>query len=167
MTNDPGSTGNTVTVFGGSDPLDHALGDQLERRGCKTHFVSVPTGWLLTATHAIMRLDTPAGADALKQLAETPQPRSHVIAVCPELANASDSDRVRAMCRACGRHHAVSLIWHPPLDAGVPAPGHSPGSDPTTDALATTVADEIVEHSSVGRPSFVTRPLLLEADDHR
>lgn len=159
MMNQPGSTGTTVTLFGGSDPLDHALGDQLEQRGCKTHFVSVPTGWLRSAAHAVMRLDTAAGAEAFKQLADTRQPRSHVIAVCPEPANAAESDRVRDMCRACGRHHEVSLIWHPRLDGDASAQ-HSARTAVTTKALAATVADEMVDHSSVGQPSFVARPFL-------
>lgn len=161
----PGATGTTVTLFGDSDPLDHALSAQLERRGCKTHFVSVPTGWIRSATHAVMRLDTAAGAEALKELADTRQPRSHVIAVCPEPAEASESDRVREMCQACGRHHDVSLIWHPPIGADTGAPAKHPAdTKATTEALAATVAEEMVEHASVGRPSFVTRPLLLDAD---
>lgn len=162
MKNSPGSTETTVTLFGVSDALDHALGAQLEQRGCKTHVVSVPTGWLRSATHAVMRLDTAAGADALKALADTREPRSHVIAVCPDTGDVSESDRVRAMCRACGRHHDVSLIWHPPIVAAPPAPAEQ--AVVTQDALATTVADEMVEHSSVGRPAFVTRPLVLEAE---
>jgi hypothetical protein len=165
MENTPGSTGTTVTLFGNSDPLDHALSEELGRRGCKTHDVSVPTGWLPSATHAIMRLDTVAGAEALKQLAETRQPRSHVIAVCAEPADTSESDRVREMCRACGMHHDVSLIWHPPLDSDVAAPAGAPSDvGVATNALVATVADEMVEHSSVGQPSFVTLPLLIEAD---
>lgn len=159
-----GSTGTTVTLFGNSDPIDLALSDQLEQRGCKTHFVSVPTGWLRSASHAVMRLDTEAGAEAFKELADTRQPRSHVIAVCPETADAAESARVRDMCRACGRHHDVSLIWHPPLD-GDGAARQSARTKVTTNALAATVAAEMVEHSSVGQPSFVTRPF-LEAGPH-
>ena len=161
-------TGTTVTLFGDSAPLDHALSDQLERRGCKTHFVSVPSGWLRSATHVIMRLDTAAGAEALEQLAATPHPRSHVIAVCPDPADASESDRVSEMCRACGVHHDVSLIWHPPLDTEVPArAGLMPSNTPAvTEALATTVADEMMEHASVGGPSFVARPFVLERHLH-
>ena len=163
MTFVQGLTGTTVTLFGGSDPFDHALGDELGRRGCKTHSVSVPMGWLPSATHAIMRLDTAAGADALERLAETPEPRSHVIAVCPEPADAAESERLREICRACGAHHDVALIWHPPLEFGMPATGPAPAGPGTvaTGALATTVADELVEHSSVRGPSFVSRPFML------
>ncbi len=164
MTNALGSTGTTVTLFGDSDSLDHALGTQLERRGCRTHFVSVPTGWLRSATHAVMRLDTAAGADALKELAMTDQPLSHVIAVCPESVDSSESDRVRDMCRACGMHHDVSLIWHPPLDAEVTPPQGVPSESPATTALAAQVVDEMMR--TPAGPSFVTRPFLTESDPH-
>lgn len=163
--NATGSTGTTVTLFGDSAPLDHALSDQLGQRGCKTHFVSVPTGWLRSATHAVMRLDTAAGVDALKELAETEQPRSHVIAVCPEPGTTAESDRVQDMCRACGMHHDVSLIWHPPLVGDV-ASEHPARTQVTTRALAVSVADEMVEHPSVGRPAFVARPFVVEPEHH-
>jgi hypothetical protein len=167
MDGTPGFTGTTVTLFGDGDPLDHALSDELSRRGCKTHHVSVPTGWIRSATHAIMRLDTEAGAEALEQLAHTRQPRSHVIAVCPQAVDAAESDRVSEMCRACGVRHDVSLIWHPPLDASpVSTPLSSSDTAVATHALATTVADEMVEHLSVGAPAFVARPFLLERHPH-
>ena len=162
MTFGPGSTGTTVTLFGGSDPLDHALSVHLDRRGCKTHSVTVATGWLQSATHAIMRLDTVAGAEAFKQLAGTPEPRSHVVAVCPEPDDAAESDRVRDLCRACGLHHDVALIWHPPLGANSTAAATAR----TTTALAETVADEMADHLAVGAPAFVTRPFTFDADDH-
>ena len=165
MANAPGSTGTTVTLFGDSDSLDHALGTQLERRGCRTHYVSVPTGWLRSSTHAVMRLDTAAGAEALKELSVTDQPYSHVIAVCPESVDSSESDRVRDMCRACGMHHDVSLIWHPPLDADVTtSPGVQTESVATT-ALAAQVVDEVMR-TSAGQPAFVTRPFVTESDSH-
>ena len=165
MAHAPGSTGTTVTLFGDNDPLDHALGTQLERHGCRTHVVSVPTGWLRSATHAVMRLDTAAGAEALKELSETQQPHSHVIAVCPESIDSSESDRVRDMCRACGMHHDVSLIWHPPLDAEVTtAEGASTGSA-ETNALAAQVVDEMMR-TTAGQPSFATRPFLPDSGPH-
>jgi hypothetical protein len=161
MANAPGST---VTVFGDNDSLDHALGTQLERLGWKTHFVSVSTGWLRSAAHAVMRLDTVAGADALKELVETPQPRSHIIAVCPELDDMAESERLRDMCRACGMHHDVSLIWHPPLDPGLTVFGGAPSNvRAAANALAASVAGEMADHSSASEPSFVTRPFGLEA----
>lgn len=162
MTNAPGSTATTVTLFGDSDALDHALSDQLDRRGCRTHSVSVPMGWLRSATHAVMRLDTAAGAEALKELSTTQEPHSHVIAVCPEPVDSSESDRLREMCRACGMHHDVSLIWHPPLDAAGPSAKGAASVRDATQALAATVVDELVEHATAGRPSFAARPFLVE-----
>ncbi len=161
MAKPPGSTGTTVTLFGASDMLDHALSNQLEQRGCKTHFVTVPSGWLRSATHVILRLDTIAGAAALEQLAETQEPRSHVIAVCPEQSDPAESDRLREMCRACGSHHDVSLIWHTPLAAGTPV------NRAAAAALAASVADEMVGHAPGGGPSFVARPVTLELDPHQ
>lgn len=58
--------GTTVTLFGGGDAFDNQLSEELERRGCNTHQVTVPTGWLRSATHVVMRVDTDSGADALR-----------------------------------------------------------------------------------------------------
>lgn len=162
MTFGPGSTATTVTLFGGSDALDRALSAHLDRRGCKTHYVTVATGWLQSATHAILRLDTVAGAEAFKQLADTPEPRSHVVAVCPETDDAAESDRVRDLCRACGVHHDVALIWHPPLGAN----GTIEATETNTTALASTVANEMANHLSVGAPAFVTRPFTFDSGTH-
>jgi hypothetical protein len=160
---DPSAT--TVTLFGDNDPLDHAISDQLSRRGVKTHSVSVPTGWLRSATHAIMRLDTVAGADALQSLVETTEPRSHVVAVGIEPTDQSESDRVREMCRSCGTHHDVSLIWHPPLtNRRAPEPPDS--TVVTTNAFAATVADEVMDRAPVGRTAFVTRAVQPEDGLH-
>lgn len=163
--NPPGSTGTTVTLFGDADPLDRALSDQLSQRGVRTHSVSVPTGWLRSATHAVMRFDTVAGADALQSLVETTEPRSRVIAVGLEPTDPRESDRVREMCRSCGLHHEVSLIWHPPLPSGGASQG-SAASMVATNALAATVADEVVEHAAVGHPTFVTKAVQLEDGRH-
>lgn len=145
MSSDLDLSGTTVTLFGSSDALDHALSNELGRRGCNTHFVSVPMGWLTSATHAVIRLDTRAGAEALEQLAATEQPTSHVIAICPQETEAATRDRLDELCRECGQHHDVSLIWHPPLDAAMP------------DALASSIADEMADHLQTG-PSFVAHP---------
>lgn len=151
--------GTTVTLFGSSDALDQALSDELGRRGCNTHVVTVPMGWLRSATHAVLRLDTRAGAEALEQLVTTDHPPSHVIAVCPEQTEASARERLDEMCRGCGEHHDMSLIWHVPLDDPTPAASGGTSAEPPTaaDTLASTIADEMAEHLETG-PSFVTRP---------
>jgi hypothetical protein len=112
-----------------------------------------------------MRFDTVAGADALQALVETMEPRSRVIAVGLEPTDPWESNRVREMCRSCGLHHDVSLIWHPPLpDRGEPQ--GSASSVVATNALAATVADEVVEHAGVGQPAFVTKAVRLEDEHH-
>jgi hypothetical protein len=163
----PGLAGTTVTIFGDSRPLDHALSEELNRRGCSTHYVSVPTGWLRSVTHAVVRLDTAAGAAAIKQLATTEQPRSHVVAVCAEPNDVSESERVNEMCRACGMHHDVSLIWHPALATVEPPPALPPANAViAADALASTVADEMAERSMLEGPSFVARPFVPRSPFH-
>lgn len=155
-------TGTTVTLFGNSDPFDQALSDELGRRGCNTHYVSVPTGWLRSATHAVVRLDTASGAQALQELANTEQPRAHVIAVCAQQTDVTESDRFSELCRSCGANHDISLIWHPPLGAMAAARiDLSPSNSVIApDLLVVTIADEIAEQSAVdGTPAFATRPI--------
>ncbi len=135
--------GTTVTVFGNSDPLDRALNDELGRRGCNTHHVPVTTGWLRSASHAVVRVDSRSGATALQQLAERDVPRTHVVAVCSRSIDPADRDRVSALCRACGLSHDVSLIWHEP--------------DPPRE-LAETIADEVVQNVDPRlAPAFAAR----------
>jgi hypothetical protein len=139
-------TGTTVTFFGGNAPFDRALSDELGRRGWRTHYVSVPVGWLRSATHAVLRVDTEAGENALRQLLADDQPRSHVVATCARADSATHA-RVDELCRACGLRHDVSLIWHPEVE-------------PTTSGqdLASAVADEIAErHDAADTPAFAAR----------
>lgn len=153
-----GAAGSTmpgiVTLFGDNDALDHALSDELGRRGTRTHTVSVETGWLASATHAVVRIDTAAGALALRELTTGAQPPAHVVAVC-EISDDSTADRLRELCRQCGEHHDMSLIWHSPL---APEPSLedllSPECLPTDD-LAATVIDAVEAHSQADiSPSF-------------
>lgn len=154
--------GATVTVFGDRDVLGRAINDELGRRGCNTHHVPVATGWLRSATHAVVRVDSRSGAEALRQLAARDHPRSHVVAVCAATSDAVDHDRVDELCRACGVAHDISLIWHEPFDHSV-----TPGDDPirrTTPShgLAAAIADEVVHgadpYSGPGFASHVFAP---------
>jgi hypothetical protein len=138
--------GTTVTVFGAHDRLDHALSEELGRRGCTTHHVSVTTGWLHSSTHAIIRPDTASGAKAMQQLANGAGPPCHIIALRSETEDAAESVRVDELCRTCGTKHHLSVVWHLPLQpeapdshAGVPQP-------PQVDAIAAEVVDEIVKN---------------------
>lgn len=164
MTNPPNLTETTVTVFGDNEALDHAISDQLSSRGVRTHAVSVPTGWLRSATYAVMRVDTAAGADALRSLAQTSAPRSHVVAVGVEPSDPSESERVREMCRRCGRHHDISLIWHPPLSSRAPDAAIPPAV--TTHAVAATVADEVLEHGATGLSDLAAHAAETDGDPH-
>jgi hypothetical protein len=49
-------SGPAVTLFGGRESLDHAISQELGRRGCSVHHMSVPLGWLSSATYVIARL---------------------------------------------------------------------------------------------------------------
>ena len=138
----------TVTLFGRADALDHALSDELGRRGCTTHYVTVPTGWLSSTTHAVVRLDTESGAKALLQLIDdTTRPRTHVVAVCALQDDTAESERIDELCRRCGRVHDVSLVWHPALDA-MAVQHADAGAIVPTDALAATIVDEITGQSA-------------------
>lgn len=141
--------GTTVTLFGEAEPIDHALSDELGRRGCTTHYVTVPTGWLSSVSHAIVRLDTPSGVLALKQLADSDQPPAHVVAVCAQQTDASVSDRFSELCRVCDAVHDVSLIWHAPLGPTTAGEVDLFPSEPTVPApdVAALVADEVLEHT--------------------
>ncbi|MGA8988127.1 hypothetical protein, partial [Aeromicrobium sp.] len=153
MNDETDLAGTTVTLFGDRDQLEDALSLELARRGCSTHSVTTQTGWLRSATHAVLRLDTPSGAAALAQLAETDQPRSHVVAVCSEKSDQNHTRRIVDLCRACGVRHDVSLIWH--LAPATKAVRDVRSSNPT-DALAAAISDEVTIHLAPGRPASYT-----------
>lgn len=145
-----------ITLFGANDVLDHALTNELRRRGRRTHTVSVATGWLTSATHAIVRLDTASGAIALRELTARKHPPAQVVAMCEKPLDTQDTERLKKMCQRCGQHHDVSLIWHPPLEPEPPYhDGVQPAPEPPTIDLAVTVADAVEERALAGSvPSF-------------
>lgn len=150
--------GVTVTLFGRGEVLDHALRFELGRRGYSTHHVSVPTGLLGSATYTVVRLDTPTGADVIKQLATTHEPRFHVVATCAEPSDASESNRLTELCCACSERHAISLLWHQPLNStgkGL----NSRDSDPAAEVIAVAVVDEVAQRLWEDGPSFVNRAI--------
>lgn len=154
MSSDLHLSGPTVTLFGEHDILDEALSQELGRRGCSTHAVTIPTGWLSSVTYAVVRLDTPTGAQAMQDLAATDQPASHVVAVCETPADETTSARFDELCRQCGDHHDISLIWHGPFDLGL----DTAGADVVPDDLAATIADEIGHQAAwTSAPSFASQ----------
>ncbi|MBC7632143.1 hypothetical protein [Aeromicrobium sp.] len=158
-------SGTTVTLFGESDPLDVALVDELGRRGCSTHSVTVPSGWLASSTHAIIRLDTPAGRSAFDGLINGAGASSRVVAVCEVPPDADSSARTSDECRRCGATHDVSLIWHPALqvtlsDVTAPMP---PELVPPAHDLASTIADRLALRArSPRRPAFASQTFYPE-----
>jgi hypothetical protein len=148
-----------ITLFGDNEPLDRALSEELGRRGSRTHTVSVATGWLSSVTHAIVRLDTAAGAVALRELTTGEHPPAHVVATCEKPEDSLTSDRLSELCRRCGDHHDVALIWHPHLPPEPPrGQRDAPARDLSTGILASTVADAVQERAVTGRaPSFAAR----------
>jgi len=127
----------TITMFGDNDRLDHALSQELGRRGCRTHAISVDTGWLSSAANVICRLDTVAGQRALESLANRKHPHATVIAVCERPTDELSYKRLRDMCEECGRHHDVSLIWHSTVAET------STTEPPPLEQLAVTVVNEV------------------------
>jgi hypothetical protein len=156
----PAEAPHTITVFGDNDSLDHALTQELGRRGRRTHTVTVATGWLRSASHAILRIDTASGAIALRELTSREHPLAHVVAICEQPLDQHDTDRFREMCRQCGQHHDVSLIWHPPMQPEPPPyhDGIQPAQELPAIDLAVTVADAVEERAlEGGAPSFEAR----------
>lgn len=144
MTNDLLSTRPLVTVFGDHDALDVALNDELERRGRITHTITTPLGWLKSVTHAVIRLNTETGEQALRDLASRDIPPTQVVAVCETPIDDAVSERVAELCRRCGETHDITLIWHPPFEPRI-ADAHNPQNAgiPSPGELAVTIADEV------------------------
>ncbi len=153
MTTDLQLSGPTVTVFGDRDVLDAALSQELDRRGCSTHTVTIPTGWLNSASHAIVRVDSRAGTRAIEDLARIDGPAAHVVVVAETSGDDRSTTHLQRLCHDCGEHHHVSVIWHAPLVDPTEAV-----SAPEPGALATAIVDEI-GHQPVwtSAPSFASR----------
>ncbi|MET0821527.1 MAG: hypothetical protein ABWY58_11215 [Aeromicrobium sp.] len=132
--------GPTVTLFGSRDALDAALSDELGRRGCSTHSVTTPMGWLTSVTHAVVRLDTRAGEQALSDLTSRQIPAAHVVAVCATSDDEVAHARLDSLCRQCGDSHDVSMIWHAPF--GLPTGGLD-GALVRASELASSIVDHI------------------------
>lgn len=129
-----------MTLFGIRDELDQALGAELARRGCSTHIITASMGWLASTTHAVIRLGTPTGDQALHGLAASEAPATHAVAVCETTADPADADRIRSAWAESSGKHRTSFIWHDSFDA------LRTSLDRTSlDELASTIADEIFE----------------------
>lgn len=110
------SQGPTVTLFGESDELDDALGEELDRRGCSTHIITVPIGWLPSTSHAIFRLGTSIGDQAMLDLAHTTAETTRIVAVCESSADLDRNERVQASWATNSQGRPGLLMWHEPFD---------------------------------------------------
>lgn len=157
MSHDLHLSGPTVTVFGRRDALGEAIDDELGRRGCSTHVVTTPLGWLSSTTSAVVRLGTPSGERALLDLASHDAPATHVVAVCEKTQDAATTARLSELCRRSSERHDVSLIWHAPLELQLESllDGLGPQDTAAPDDLAVTIADEVGHQVAwTSAPSF-------------
>lgn len=132
--------GPTVTLFGERDELDEAIGDELARRGCSTHVITVTMDWLPSTTHAIFRLGTPTGDQAMLDLAATAAETTRIAAVCESSSDATRTEAIQAAWVTSSQGHLAALVWHEPFDvlrSGVPQ-------------LAREIADQIYSPVSHG-----------------
>ncbi|MCL3817271.1 hypothetical protein [Aeromicrobium wangtongii] len=159
MSNDMDMSGPTVTLFGDLDVLGAAVSDELSYRGLSTHAVTTPMGWINSVRHAIVRLGTPIGERAFETLAEGGTPLARVVAVCETSRDDAATARTEALCRQAAEHHAVSLIWHPPLELrlGDIGPELAPRD------LAVTIADEVADLADRTEPGFTEQTLHPQA----
>ena len=159
---DVNMSGRTVTVYGGSDVLDQALGDELGRRGCSTHNVTTSTGWLATSTRAVVRLDTPAGDSAFRALTASDQPRAHIVVTCVMPADAAVESRIDAQVRRCGEQHEIMLIWHEPLEVSLDEGGDDLALEivPADNGLAIAIVDQIVTGGGPNEPSYAAQTFI-------
>lgn len=160
MTSELRLDGPLVTVFGDHDALDSALNAELDRRGRCTHTISTPMGWLTSVTHAVIRLNTKTGEQALRDLATREVPATQVVAVCEVPRDDAASAMVDELCRRSGEHHEISLIWHAPFELRIADAhaAHLPEMILDPGELAVTIADE-VWHQEMRQltPSFASQ----------
>ncbi|MET0932058.1 MAG: hypothetical protein ABWX74_21260 [Aeromicrobium sp.] len=160
MTGDLQMSAPTVTLFGDRDALDEAISVELGRRSHSTHSVTTPVGWLRSVTHAVIRVDTAAGERALRDLASHDVPATQVVAVCETPRDDATAARVDELCRQCGDHHEISLIWHPPFEVRVTDEGAVLDVQPVLAPaeLAATIVDEVqAQETRASSPSFTTQ----------
>lgn len=163
MSYDVDMSGPTVTLFGQLDALGEALSDELSHRGLSTHAVTTPMGWIDSVAHAVVRLGSPVGERAFEALAAGGTPTTHVVAVCETRRDDTTAARFEGMCRRAGEHHAVSLMWHPPLDE-LRLDDVGPGLAPRD--LAVAIADEIAGLAAREAPAFAEQTV-RPTEDHQ
>lgn len=146
-----------VTIFGDGLAIDQAIAAEFGRQGSRTHVVTAETGWLATSDLVVVRLDTPAGAMAIRDLASRDSSSSRIICTCQDPGSAQMADSLAAACSRCGKLHHLTLLWHPPV-ASSSAKGRGDQKVPADagqEVLATELAAVVArEDPAFGHPGF-------------
>jgi hypothetical protein len=150
LSDDVDMSGPTVTLFGHLDALGEAMSDEFSRRGLSTHAVTTAMGWINSVEYAVVRLGTPVGERAFEALAAGGTPTTHVVAVCETRRDDTTTARLEGLCRRAGEHHAVSLVWHPPLELRL----DDLGPELAPRDLAVAIADELTDLAERQAPAF-------------
>ena len=139
-----------VTIFGDGQEMDQALAAVFDSYGSSTHVVTANTGWLATSDLVVARLDTQAGAGALRDLAQQDVRSSRIVCTCQDPGSDATVDDLAAVCSQCGEKHDVTLLWHPPFVATQLAEGaDQPPGQTAIGILATELAEMIAREISV------------------
>lgn len=108
-----------VTIFGDGSSIDQDLAQQLVNRGAETTIVTVPIGWPDAVKFAVARVDTPAGEDALRDLANHELAAARVICTCENPQTLDSAREIRSICVECSDQNLISLLWHPHVGASM------------------------------------------------
>jgi hypothetical protein len=142
-----------VTIFGDGEEIDHALAAAFVKKGSRTHIVTIATGWLESSDVVVARLDTPAGADALRDLEFHNTDSSRIICICKDPGSVEEASDLVSACSRSGSRHEVTLLWHPtvsPHQADPQSAVDASGGEVSATRLADLVAREMSVFAGVG-----------------
>lgn len=141
-------------IFGDGSPVDDNLVEQLFSRGTDASVITTPVGWPSGVELAIVRLDTAAGEDALRDLATQYLPATRAICTRQQPQSLDAARAVRAACVECSNRNLITLLWHPLVGTSA--------SDIRPDDLAFVIARELI---NFGRPHFLEHSVVLDDID--
>lgn len=145
---------NGATIFGDGSPIDDNLVEELGSRGTDASIITTPVGWPSGVELAIVRLDTEAGEDALRDLATQDLPATRAICIRHHPQSVEAARAIRDTCVECSDRNLITLLWHPALGTASP--------DIRPDDLAFVIARELV---NFGRPHFLEQSVVLDEID--
>lgn len=149
--------GPMVTIFGDGLAIDQAIAAEFGRQGSRTHLVTTETGWLASSDLVVARLDTPAGAMAIRDLASHDSSSTRIICMCQDPGSRQTADSIAEACFRCGKLHHLTLLWHPPVAS---SSTEGTGNERTLgkagqEVLATELAAVVArEDPAFGQPGF-------------